>query len=71
MEGTNNGESGLLFQSENPEALKDAILKALTWDEQQVAAYKKGIEKIVAERHSWKVTAQRTENALRRVLARP
>ena len=71
VEGTNNGESGLLFQSENPEALKDAILKALTWDEQQVVAYKKGIEKIVAERHSWKVTAQRTENALRRVLARP
>ncbi len=70
-EETENGASGVLFRTEDPEDLKQAILAALAWDEKQRMAFQQNIRRLVEEKYSWKVSAQRTEAAYRAVMAAP
>ena len=56
-EETNNGETGLLFQPENADALRDAILECLSWDAAKIRAYQSAIRRLVEEKYSWPVSA--------------
>ncbi len=67
-EETNGGETGLLFQPENPEALRDAILKCLSWDEAQIRSYQNAIRRLVAEKYSWPVSARKIADMYAAVL---
>ena len=70
VEGTDGGKAGILFESENPAAMKDALLRAMAATPEQRAAYRDEIRRICEERHSWKVTAARTVAAFRALFAR-
>lgn len=63
VEGTNQGQAGVLFKSEDPEDLMRAILEAMTWDQEKIDSCRQAIRRIVDERHSWKVTAKSTVEA--------
>lgn len=67
-EGTDGGKTGLLFASESPEALRDAILKAIAWDADTVETYRRNIRELVERRHSWRFAAEQTAAGYRRVL---
>ena len=68
VEGTDNGKAGILFTSEDPVALKDALLQALATGPEQISEYKSSIRDIVAARHNWKITAQKTVDAFQNLL---
>ena len=68
VEGTDNGKAGILFASEDPVAMKDALLKAMDTTPEQREAYRAAIRKIVDERHNWKTTARSTVGAFREML---
>ena len=69
VEGTDGGKAGILFASEDPEALKDALLQALDTTPEQRQAYREAIRTIVDRQHNWKTTAQKTVEAFRAALA--
>ena len=71
VEGTDNGRAGILFKSEDPEAMKNALLAAMDTTPEQRAAYREAIRAIVNERHNWKTTARRTVEAFRQSLGMP
>ncbi len=68
VEGTDGGKAGILFESENPAAMKDALLQAMATTPARREAYRAEIRRICEERHSWKVTAARTVGAFRALL---
>ena len=68
VEGTDNGRAGILFASEDPAALKGALLQALGTGPEQISEYKAAIRDIVAIRHNWKITAQQTVDAYKKLL---
>ena len=68
VEGTDNGKAGILFASENPEAMKNALLRAMDTTAAQREEYRKAIRAIVDERHNWKTTARSTVGAFREIL---
>lgn len=57
VEETDTGNTGLLFSSENPEALKNTILEAVDWTPEQYTACTKRIEKLVKDKYNWKYSA--------------
>ena len=63
VEGTDQGQAGVLFRSEDPDDLKRAILEAMTWDQEKVESCRQAIRRIVDEHHNWKVTARSTLEA--------
>ncbi len=65
VEGTDGGRAGILFESEDPAAMKEALLRAMATTPEERASYCREIRRICAERHSWKVTAARTAGAFR------
>ncbi len=71
QEETEGGVTGRLFRSEDSESLKEAILDVLTWDESRMSEYKKNIRRLVNEKYSWRVSAQKTADAYRAALAAP
>ncbi len=68
VEGTDNGKAGILFASENPAALKEALLQAMAATPEQIEEYKAAIRSIVAARHNWAITARQTVNAFQELL---
>ena len=68
VEGTDGGKAGILFESENPAAMRDALLQAMATTPARREAYRAEIRRICEERHSWKVTAARTVGAFRALL---
>ena len=68
VEGTDNGKAGLLFNSEDPAALKDVLLRALEVKPEQIEEYRSAIRDIVATRHNWTVTARQTVEVYHKVL---
>lgn len=59
-EETANGETGFLFQSEDPQALADAILAASVCDSQRYQEYQTAIRKLVDEKYNWEKSAVKT-----------
>lgn len=68
VEGTDNGRAGILFRSEDPEAMKNALLQAMDTTQEQRKGYQEAIRDIVDERHNWKTTARQTVTAFRQIL---
>lgn len=68
VEGTDNGQAGILFASESPEAMKDALLEALAVKPEQIENYKAAIRHIVATRHNWAITARQTVGCFEKLL---
>lgn len=68
VEGTDGGKAGILFASEDPVAMKNALLQAMATTPAQRKAYREAISAIVAERHNWKTTAHQTVTAFRQIL---
>ena len=56
-EETEDGETGLLFASEDPKALKEALEKAVTWTKEQYETCQGRIRKLTEEKYSWKTAA--------------
>ena len=68
VEGTDNGRAGILFASEDPAALKDAIMEALEKTPEQIESYRTAIREIVNRNHNWKTTADQTTAVYRKIL---
>ena len=65
-EETGNGRTGILFDSENPQALADAIMKAAECTEEQIDQYEKEISRLAAEKYNWERSAARTAEVYRK-----
>ena len=57
-EETQNGKTGILTDGEDPEKLKEAILKAADWSRKEYLDDQKEIEKLTEEKYSWKISAK-------------
>lgn len=67
-EETNGGETGLLFRADDPEALRNALLCAIDWDEARLASYRAAIRRLVAEKYNWAVSGRKLSALYRRLL---
>ena len=50
--------AGLLFLPEEPDALKDAILRAADWTEETYTGTQSHIRQLVEEKYNWKHSAE-------------
>ena len=57
-EETDGGCTGLLFLPEEPDALKDAILRAADWTEETYTGTQSHIRQLVEEKYNWKHSAE-------------
>ncbi len=60
VEETENGSTGILFESENPQALADAILMAAECKTQQMEQYRRAIRRLTEDKYNWKISAAKT-----------
>lgn len=58
-EETENGETGLLFESENPQKLKEAILCAAKWNFEEYTACQTKMKNLVDEKYNWAKSAEK------------
>lgn len=65
-EETKDGETGILFASENPEALGKAILEAMEWSQTRYEECQERIGDLVKETYSWKRSAKILAEAYQR-----
>ena len=68
VEETDNGRAGILFAAGSPEALKNALLKAMDLTPEQREEYRKAIRTLSCERHNWKTIAHSTAEAYREIM---
>jgi hypothetical protein len=68
VEETDNGRAGILFAAESPEALKNALLKAMDVTPEQREEYRKAIRALACERHNWKTIAHSTAEVYREIM---
>ncbi len=66
-EETNDGETGLLFERGNPEALKQGIMQAVAWTEADYEKREKAIAHLVEEKYNWTVSAKILSEAYRKI----
>ena len=59
IEETDGGKTGILFESENPEALKDAILKMQKWSAEEYQLCQSRISQLVHEKYNWASSAEK------------
>ncbi len=59
-EETEEGSTGLLFESESPESLAGAITEFMDLSEEERSSYSGKIERLTAEKYNWKLSAQKT-----------
>lgn len=62
-EETNNGETGIIFEKNDPDKLSEAIVKYIVMDESEKILYQKAIQKAVEKKYNWTVSAQETLKA--------
>lgn len=58
-EETDGGKTGILFENENPQALADAMLRALAWTNEEYSAAQTEIDRLVNERYNWARSAEK------------
>lgn len=63
IEETENGKTGLLFNSENPEQLAKALIIAADWTENEINQYKDEISMLIDKKYNWEMSAQKTYKA--------
>ncbi len=59
-EETDDGRTGFLFESENPQALAETILKAASCGPGQMEEYQAAIRGLVSEKYNWRKSAAKT-----------
>ncbi len=69
-EETDDGQTGLLFEKNDPQALADALVKALSWGEEDHAAYRTHIRRMIREKYSWDRAARILKTAFEEALKR-
>lgn len=57
LEETENGRTGLCFQSGDPKALKEAILKAASWSQEEYDERVRKIRLLTQEKYNWAYSA--------------
>ena len=57
-EETDNGSTGYLFESENTEALKEAVLHAEKWSAEEYKACQNRISRLVHDKYNWSSSAK-------------
>lgn len=60
LEETDNGRTGILFKSENPQALAEALKRAAGYRTEEVGLFRSEIQRLVEEKYNWKISAART-----------
>lgn len=65
-EETDDGKTGLIFESENPKALADAIVKAAECSRDEINRFKDNIRRLVDERYDWEKSAVKTIGVYRK-----
>lgn len=59
-EETEDGRTGLLFKSEDSQALADAILEAAKCSSKDIKEYQSAIHELITEKYNWKKSAAKT-----------
>ncbi len=67
-EETDDGKTGLLFTKNDPQALADAMVKALAWDEGEYDRYREHIRLMAKEKYSWDRAARILQAAFEEAL---
>lgn len=57
VEETDDGRTGLIFESENPQALAEAICQAVALGENERKQYQAAICELAAEKYNWEKSA--------------
>lgn len=65
-EETENGETGLLFESENPEALRRALIEAASWTDEEYDRRVSRMNALTMEKYNWKKAAGTLAEAYKR-----
>lgn len=60
IEETENGKTGLLFDSENSKALAEKIVEFAELDENKYNEFTKNITRLVNEKYNWELSAKKT-----------
>lgn len=60
LEETDQGRTGILFESENPQSLAEAIWKAAECGPDQIEKYQAEIRRLVSEKYNWGKSAVKT-----------
>lgn len=68
IEETENGQTGLLFESGNPQSLADMIEKFVKLDSRQKQKFSENIRILAEEKYNWKSSADKTFKAYLSVL---
>ena len=69
IEETQNGKTGLLFESEKPESLAEAIERFAGQNEQQRQTYSNHIAELVNEKYNWILSAEKTAEVYRKAIS--
>lgn len=59
VEETDNGSTGLLFQTENPKDLAKCIEEAVEMSSTEIENYKLSIKKLVDKKYNWNISAKK------------
>ena len=68
VEETQNGRTGILFKTECPESLAEAIENFTNLDEKQRFEYSKNIETLVKRKYDWRILADKTVEAYQTII---
>lgn len=66
LEETDQGKTGLVFESENPQALSRAIRKAARSSSETRKNYQEAVCRLVEEKYNWSLSAARTADVYRK-----
>ncbi|MGN1317783.1 MAG: glycosyltransferase family 4 protein [Lachnospirales bacterium] len=65
VEETDNGKTGMLFESENPKSLADTIIKFANVSNKVYNDYENEIKRLVNEKYNWSISAKKTYDVYR------
>ena len=66
LEETEDGSTGFIFESENPRALAQAIVRAAGAAPRELASCRAAMERLVREKYNWSISAKRTAEVYER-----
>lgn len=67
IEETNDGKTGLLFKSENPASLADALCRYTQLTDDDISEFGDNIKKLVANKYNWHLSGKKTADIYERI----